>query len=206
MTRTSPLPGLALAALLAAPAAAQDRMQELMGACFAQTGSFGQAATLLSTLGWQVGGDAERAIEARAMVLPYLMGRDEQDLRRNGLEYYKNETLALARQEAVYSGILTSPEGHTLMMTHTGETLDCTLAIAEDVHFGEITDSLPEGDFGKGEDPQMSWENFRPETPPPGVTDAEGTFWDSNERRYTTVNPPRPRHVDLIVTTRVRMQ
>ncbi len=192
-------------ALIAAPAAAQDRLQEMLGACFAQTGSFGQAATLLSTLGWQVGGDAERGIEARAMVLPYLQGRDEQELRRNGLEIYKTETLPLARQEAVYSGFLTSPEGHTLMMTHTGEMLECTLAIADDVHVTEITGSLP-ASHSKGSDPQMEWELFRPETPPPGVSEAEGAYWDSDERAYTTANPPRPRDVDLIISTRVRMQ
>ena len=192
-------------ALLAAPAAAQDRMQELMGACFARTGSFGQAATLLSTLGWQVGGDAERGIEARAMILPYLQGRGEQELRRNGLEIYLNETLPLARQEAVYSGFLTSPEGHTLMMTHTGDTLECTLAIAAGVHFAQVTESLPDA-HTKGNDPQMDWELFYPETPPPDVSDAEGGYWDANERAYTTANPPRPRDVDLIVSTRVRMQ
>lgn len=205
MTLRSRLVATLCATVMATPLAAQDRVQELMGACFSQSGTVGQAATALSTIGWAVGGDYERAVEARAMTIPYLSGRDEQDLRRKGVEYYKEEGLAQAAEEATMSLFLTAPEGHTLMMTHTGDAMNCTLAIAEDVHAVAILNLLPE-DTEEGNDPQMEWTHFVPAPPPPGVSGARGTFWIADSRDYTNINPPRPRDVKMIITTQVRLQ
>lgn len=198
---------LFLALLAASPALAEDPITELQGACHSTAGSVGQVASLLSPVGWQVGGDFERAIEARAMVLPYLSGRGEQDLRRNALTYYKDEALAQAAEEAVLSGFMTSPEGHTLMIIHTGRDIYCTLALARGTLAVQVLDAMPDRDFeiGKGNDPQMTWNIFSPNPPPPGVTGAEIALYDSDADDYTRINPVRPRDVDLIVTTRARL-
>lgn len=192
-------------ALLASPAVAENPITEMQGACHSASGSVGQAASLLSTVGWQVGGDFERAIEARAMVIPYLSGRDEQDLRRNGLEYYLEEGLPQAREEATRSGFLTSPEGHTIMITHNGDSIMCTLAVAKNTLAIEIGAMLPEEDFRSGNDPQMRWYYYRPETPPPGVSDAVMIHFDADDHDYTNINPVRPRDVDQVIVMTARI-
>lgn len=196
---------LATLALSVPSVALANKMEQLMGACFAPTATSGQAATLLSTIGWQVGGDYTRAQEARAMVLPYLSGRDDQDLRRNGLEYYQQEGLVQAAEEAPLSLFLTSPDGGTLMMTHTGEQLDCTYAAAGGTLVTEITSLLPDDLSNPVSDPQMTYYRYIPNPQPQGIQRTTVNVWDPDEADYTQINPIRPRSVDLIVTVRTKM-
>ncbi len=195
---------LAAATAPAAPAAA-DMLSQLQAACSAPTGSAGQAASLLSTIGWRVGGNAARATEARAMVLPYLSGRGEQDLRRNALAQYRDEALAQAAEEAARSLFLTSPGGDTLMMTHSGDALDCTLALAPGTIPAMIVEALP-GKPSPVTDPQMTRYPFAPDPMPTGIRAVSGAFWDPDADDYTRTNPVRPRDVDMIVTLRTVMQ
>lgn len=194
----------ALAALLAPPAGA-DSLGEMLSACYARTESAGQAASILSSIGWQVGGAVPRAVEARAMVLPYLSGLSAQDLRRNALAHYLDPGLARAAEEAARSVFMTSPEGHTLMMTHDGAAIDCTLALAPGSFASQVLDALPNWQ-DPVTDPQMVRYRFAPDAAPTGVTGADGALWDADARDFTQVNPVRPRDVDLIVTARARMQ
>ncbi len=199
-------PAMALVtSALASSVAAENPITEMQGACHSNVGSVGQAASLLSTVGWQVGGDFARAIDARAMVIPYLSGRDEQDLRRKGLDYYLEEGLPQAAEEAVLSGFLTSPEGHTIMITHNGDHIMCPLAVHEYTLAVEISAYLPQEDFRNGNDPQMRWYYYRPETPPPGVSDPVMIHFDADDHDYTNINPVRPRDVDQVIVMTARI-
>lgn len=195
-----------LAGGLAAPAAPAraGTISDYLAACLSPAGSPGQTATLLSTIGWTVGGDVARAVEARAMVIPYLSGRDEQDLRRNAVTYYLEEGLAAAEAEAARSVWLTSPEGDVALISHEEGRILCTLALAEGVLAAEVTAALPEPARG-GTDPQMKWQHFALDAPE-GITDPRVTLWDSAAREYTTRNPVRRRDVDLILTTEARVE
>ena len=106
------------------PPVAADPFHDMLSACYARTGSAGQAASLLSTIGWQVGGDAPRAVEARAMVLPYLSGRGAQDLRHNALTYYADEALDdVVRAAVLERDVAAFPEGLETLIGVRGRRL-----------------------------------------------------------------------------------